>query len=483
MSSQSATASTAAWARLLAVLLSRAYRTSLLVLAAVAIAPLLFGWASFAIKSGSMEPSINVGDVVVARPFETGETIAVGRVYVFNDPAATQDHTLTHRIVERLDDGTFVSAGDANEVTDFTPVAVSDMEARGIILAPFVGLPVVWTQAGEWIKLALWLLLTIAAFALATRNLDGEPPKWNLLSLVLERRRPRSAKVTEEADENETEGPETVPAVRRSITPAVIGVVLAILATGMGTANAKFVSQTRNSNWSFAAGQLVQPYVSAVLTDQPYGFWLLDEGAGSVSGADRSGHNRTSQYYDSLTLGRPGGLVNNPGTAVRTSGGRVVLGPQAVSAPSAYSIELWFRTTSTSQSYLAGFEDDRDANYSLFGDNADRAVTMESNGRLTFGRWPWSGQSISTSRAYNDGAWHHLVVTSTASRATTIYVDGASVASGTTSTVASYTGFWRIGQGSIAFLNTPGFAGEIDNVSIFHSVLPGARVAAHWAAR
>jgi hypothetical protein len=160
-----------------------------------------------------------------------------------------------------------------------------------------------------------------------------------------------------------------------------------------------------------------------------------------------------------------------------------VLGTQAVAAPSAYSIELWFRTTATTRSYLAGFEDDRDAGYSLLGSDADRSVTMEPTGRLTFGSWPWQSTSITTPRAYNDGAWHHLVVTSTNARATTIYVDGTAVAAGTTSTVGSYTGFWRVGQGSIGWLNTPAFTGDLDNVAIYHSPLPAARVAAHWAAR
>lgn len=171
-----------------------------------------------------------------------------------------------------------------------------------------------------------------------------------------------------------------------------------------------------------------------------------------------------------------------PGTALDNSTGRVVLGPEAVAAPTAYSLELWFRTTSSSRSYLAGFEDDRDASYSLLGTEADRSVTMESSGRLTFGTWPGRSTSITTSRAYNDGAWHHLV-TSTAGRLTTIYVDGALAASGTTSTLLNYTGYWRVGQGSIGWFNTPAFNGDLDNVAIYHSTLSAARVAAHWAAR
>lgn len=499
MTSQSAASAAADWGRLAAVLLSRAYRAMLLTLSVIAITPMLLGYASFVIKSGSMEPLVTVGDVVVARPFAVDEKVAVGRVYVFDDPATGPatgpDHLITHRIVERRDDGTFTSAGDANDVADVTAVTEGDMEARAILLVPYVGLPVAWVQAGQWFELTLWLLLTIAAFVTATRNLEGEPPKWTLLRLLLDWRRegaddrgddetdPAEAPIDEPVQD--APPPDKVLARHRGVAPTALGIVLAVVLAGttMGTSNAKFTARNTNGSNSWTVGAFLQKYVAAVLADKPYGFWLLDEPAGSSYGADRSGNNKTAQYYGALNLGTPGGLPNNPGTALDNTGGRAILGPQPVTAPTVYSIELWFRTTSRSQSYLAGFEDDRDASFSLFSTLADRVVSMERTGQLTFGLWPWRSQTITTPRAYNDGVWHHLVVTSNASRLTTIYLDGAAVVSGTTAAVDTYSGYWRVGQGSLGFLNTPAFDGAIDNVSIFHSVLPSTRVAAHWAAR
>ena len=130
----------------------------------------------------------------------------------------------------------------------------------------------------------------------------------------------------------------------------------------------------------------------------------------------------------------------------------------------------------------AGFIRRKDASY-LPGADADRIVTMEASGRLTFGLWPKRSQTITTSRAFNDGDWHHLVVTSTANRVSTIYVDGVAAVSGGTSLVHGYSGFWRVGQGSIGLFHTPAFAGDLDNVAIYHSTLSASRVAAHWAAR
>lgn len=437
------------WVQLLTVLLARAYRTVLLVLAAVATAPLLFGWGSYVVESGSMEPSIAVGDVVLARPTAPDHKVDVGRVYVFDD-VARPGRLLVHRVVERRDDGDFTTAGDANALTDSTPLAQSGIRAQAILLAPYVGRPVHWARTHEWLRLLLWLAGTAAAFVLASRRLEGERPS-----------RPR----------------------RRQVALATAVGVGVVSAGTSGSAGAGFTDRTVNPSNHWTAGAWVQPYVGAVLADKPFGLWLLDEESGTQYAQDRSGNNRTGQYYGSVQLGAPGGLPRNPGTAVRNSGGRAILGPQAVPAPSAYSVELWFRTTSRSLSYLAGFENDRDDSW--WNATADRLVRMESSGRLSFGEWGLSNQSITTPRSYNDGTWHHLVVTSTSGRHSTIYVDGAAVASGTTSSVGSYQGFWRLGHGSIGFFNGlwADFDGDLDNVAIYHSVLPASRVAAHWAAR
>ncbi len=454
------TAAGPGWARLLVVLVARAYRAMLLTLTAVAAAPLLAGWGAYVVASDSMRPSIAVGDVVLARPTAADHEVHVGRVYVFDDPA-TPDRLLVHRVVERRDDGDFTTAGDANDVTDLTPLEPSGIRAQAILLVPHVGLPVHWARTGDWVPLLAWLLLTGAAFVLAGWGLDAQRPSGPTRSRPSP---PRRAAVA-------------------AATAVAVGAVTAGTAGTAGSAGATFTARTTSSGNEWIVGTWTQPYIGAVLADRPYGLWLLDEARGANYATDRSGNDRTAEYLGALSLGTQGGLPGNPGTAVSATGGRVVLGPQAVASPSAYSIELWFRTTSTARSYVAGFEDDRDATWSPLGTEADRVVTMESSGRLTFGVWPNRTQAITTPRSYNDGAWHHLVVTSPASRTTTIYVDGVAVVSGTTSHVDNYTGFWRVGQGSTGLPGAAAFTGDIDNVAIYHATLSAGRVAAHWAAR
>ena len=84
------------WTRLTAVLLSRMYRAFLLGLVAIAVAPVLFGWGSYVVRSGSMQPSIQVGDVVVAKPWTEDQRVRVGRVFVYDDPAATRPRLMVH---------------------------------------------------------------------------------------------------------------------------------------------------------------------------------------------------------------------------------------------------------------------------------------------------------------------------------------------------------------------------------------------------
>lgn len=469
--SQDGAAGTPSWSRLVVVLLARAYRAVFLTLAALALAPMLIHWGSYVVETGSMRPSIAVGDVVLARPVQAAGTVHVGRVYVFDDPSRPDDRLLVHRVVERRDDGDFTSAGDANQFTDTTPVRATDLTAQAILLVPFVGLPVVWLGSGQWLPLAAWLLLTMSAFGLATLRAGSDRPPRDRL-----RRRTKGVRQPGPA-------PSPVTVARTTLAPTVVGVALLLLGATPMTVSAGFTARSANGSNSWTVGTWVQEYVGAVLTDQPFGFWLLDESSGSPYAADRSGHNRTGQYYGALTLGRPGGLPRNPGTAVGVAGGRVVLGPTLVASPATYSIELWMRTTSTAGGYVAGFEDDRDDNWR--GADADRIVFLQPSGQLTFGLWSNRSTSITTPRAYNDGVWHHVVVTSTSARSSVVYVDGVAVTSGTTSPVNSYPGYWRIGQGSTGNQNgvSSSFPGDLDNVAVYHSVLSPTRVAAHWAAR
>ncbi|CAN5378670.1 hypothetical protein BH09ACT10_BH09ACT10_04420 [soil metagenome] len=158
-----------AWCALILVLLARAYRAFLLTLVAAAFVPLLWGWSSFVVESGSMEPGLSVGDVVVGKPVVEGAPILVGRVMIFTRPLAGSDQNVIHRVVKSLGQGTYATAGDANRSNDVDPVPLDKFRARATICVPFVGLPLIWWRSHDFALLLLWIAGTVAAFYLSSR--------------------------------------------------------------------------------------------------------------------------------------------------------------------------------------------------------------------------------------------------------------------------------------------------------------------------
>ncbi|MFJ6131729.1 signal peptidase I [Janibacter terrae] len=462
-----------AWAVLTTVVVARAYRAMILTWAVIALLPTLFGASSHVIRSGSMEPSISVGDVVVAREVAAEDRIAVGRVYVFEDPARSADRLMVHRVVAREDGGDYTTAGDANEVTDVEPLPRGEIRARAVLLVPWIGLPVTWAAEGAWLSLTVWMLLTALAFVVASHRLRDDARS--------------GAPGPGASGRPETRGR---PGRGRGLVPAAMAVLISLPVLQQAqssVAEAAFTARTSSAGSTWGVGQLRQPYVDAVLADSPLLLWLLDEDGGAWA-QDRSGSGHTGRYSGVAGYRLDGGLPNNHGYAVRPGAtGRIVDDAPRSVAPSTFTIELWFSTTTRSGGRLAGFESTRDPASAL----SDRTVHMGDDGRLVYGAWAAPSQkTLVTPSAYNDGRWHHLVVVATARGAnqdTTLYVDGREVAWGATSKAETYSGWWRVGAGTRPTGPTApsaaGFDGLVDNVAIYPFALSAARVAEHYRVR
>jgi outer membrane protein assembly factor BamB len=109
----------------------------------LAVAP---GWVQHALSSDSMAPSIQRGDVVLTQEVQE-ELLGPPRVVAFEEEGEG-DHVL-HRIVDRNEDDTFVTKGDANAVADSTPLDPERVVGAGRILVPLVGFPAVWAAEGR----------------------------------------------------------------------------------------------------------------------------------------------------------------------------------------------------------------------------------------------------------------------------------------------------------------------------------------------
>ncbi|MGD0981836.1 MAG: LamG domain-containing protein, partial [Solirubrobacteraceae bacterium] len=157
------------------------------------------------------------------------------------------------------------------------------------------------------------------------------------------------------------------------------------------------------------------------------------------------------------------------------NGGQVV-STQPQAAPSTYSEELWFNTTSTSGGVLATYAD--------ASGGLDRVVYMTSSGQLDFGVQSPTTSTIQSPRSYNDGQWHFVVATQ-GSDGMRLYVDGQLVASGSTATAASYLANWQLGGYlSAGWPNGPtsAFSGSMSDAAVFLSELTAAQVEAEYSA-
>ncbi|MCW2765513.1 MAG: signal peptidase [Nocardioides sp.] len=480
-----------AWAGLVVVFGARAYRSFLLTLVVIATVPMLWSWSSYVVRSASMEPSISRGDVVVAQPFTRGDRVPVGRVMVFDNPS-TPDHPtlLVHRVVERYDDGTYATAGDANAGYDTSPLTGEEFRARATILVPYVGSPFVWMTDGNFLLLVGWALLTVAAFVLASRPRDGDSrrggsrrgPLRRVARRVLRCRRRGGIHAAPVALP-------TLPAALRTglvLPVALLTGAFGVAAGGAHSANAAFTSRTTSgpNTWAVAAAP-TELYNARVLADSPYAYYHLDEASGA-SMADSSSNGRTGTYASVSSYRLPDGLPNNAGYAVGLNGatGRLISGGTTLNNPTTFSVELWFKTTTTAGGKVLGFESTKNATSPLF----DRHVFMRPDGRLVYGGWTGPSPALlTTPSAYNNGVWHHLVLTASGLSAT-MYVDGVGVVTGSpTRVLIPYSGWWRVGYGTLptgtGYPASANFVGSFDNVAVYQTALPAARVAAHYAAR
>lgn len=162
------------WVLLIAGFVSRFYLILTVSLALIGVLPLLWGWHGTVVQSGSMEPHITAGDVVLTQSLDPDKPVPVGRVVQFLVPAsgpAAEQETWLHRIVADNLDGTFVTAGDANPQVDSAPLIREQITGQGRLLVPMIGLPGLWLATGELALLAAWTGLS--ALAVVVVRVEG----------------------------------------------------------------------------------------------------------------------------------------------------------------------------------------------------------------------------------------------------------------------------------------------------------------------
>lgn len=185
---------------------------SLLALAMVSIVQRLAGtsFPLLVVKTGSMEPAIRVGDVIVITAVDSRDIYAApgtGDVIVFYTPRyeGREDHIIVHRAVQR-NQGGFTTKGDANSVVDsWSPVPDRN------ILGRWTGIKIPY-----WTGLGFLSLFLRGEYDPQISYLLGFQARWGTLAIVaivglnvLTIARDVTRRVRERRDESGTSSQET----------------------------------------------------------------------------------------------------------------------------------------------------------------------------------------------------------------------------------------------------------------------------------
>ncbi|MDH3462518.1 MAG: signal peptidase I [Acidimicrobiia bacterium] len=213
------------------------------------VGPLLPNVDGWVISSSSMGPALSPGDLLItSRPAPETQYVAP-TVITFR----SGDKVMTHRIIESVETPSgiaYVTQGDANQDPDSAPVESDQVLGLGRVVVPFVALPVLWVQNGEFWKAALLVVGLLAAVHVVVRY-------------------PGRGK-HEELDASPVE------VLARVTTILVMGAALA-----MGpAASATFADNTSELLPVAGGADFGRPaYGVDVLSDNPAGYWRLGETA------------------------------------------------------------------------------------------------------------------------------------------------------------------------------------------------------------
>jgi signal peptidase len=163
-------------ARLLGNAVACATAGFLLAFGVAAFAPPAFGMHTFVVRSGSMTPAIDTGDLVVSRRVRPTQA-QVGDIVMFNDPQGS-GAMITHRVrAVHVRTGTahFVTRGDANTTFEHWSVPASGRIGQIVYRVPKLGYLIggIGSPPGRILLIALPALLLLVIGLIRIWRPDG----------------------------------------------------------------------------------------------------------------------------------------------------------------------------------------------------------------------------------------------------------------------------------------------------------------------
>jgi hypothetical protein len=220
-------------------------------------------------------------------------------------------------------------------------------------------------------------------------------------------------------------------------------------------------------------GPALAAYQDEVLADNPVAYYRFEETSGTT--AFDTANSNDGSYVNGVLLNQPGAPAL--GKAASFDGiDDYVSTPRTVSTD--FTLEAWVRTTAPSLTGSQSYEGNGLLWSDVGGAANDFAMAMLNNGLSFFTGNP--DVTVTSAAAINDGAWHHLVATRTQGGSVEIFIDGVSQGTATTNNNPLNGNPSIMIGGNV--LDGRYFAGLIDEVAYYPSVLSTARIRAHFRA-
>lgn len=223
-----------------------------------------------------------------------------------------------------------------------------------------------------------------------------------------------------------------------------------------------------------------EAYPAQVVADGAQLYWRYDDHQGGFA-ADASGTDNNGVHEGGPVRGVTPAAVPGSSEAIDYNGRsyQFTHAERPANRQAEYSIETWFRTTTTDGGKLIGFEN----RYERTSSQYDKHIYMTDWGSLVFGVHAGSARTASTWQTYNDGEWHHVVAT-LGPGGMRLYVDGVERARGWATSSREYTGYWRVGGGRLSGWplqpSSGFFDGQFDETAVYHTELTASQVRNHY---
>ncbi|MFI2208687.1 LamG domain-containing protein [Streptomyces sp. NPDC020141] len=212
-------------------------------------------------------------------------------------------------------------------------------------------------------------------------------------------------------------------------------------------------------------------YADEVTADSPLFYWKLDETSGTTI-ANSGSVGGSGLSHSGVTLGLTGisGAIGGNAASFNGTANAYIEQSSVAATPfdKTNTFEFWVKTTDTNCNIIG------------FSGTPYWYSFINGSGQINFTWGDGSALSMTSTAAINNGAWHHVAAVIDGTGGThTLYVDGVSVRTVTTSPLTfSTTGNIQIGDSRSA--NAP--IGTIDEVAIYPTALSSGRISAHYAA-